>query len=79
MQEETIQSLDKSWLQIKNEGQLECEAKNINSSNRNQRRGRVDKISSIDLAVLRSRVSQSCRSICSVKQPCCKNTLLPFN
>lgn len=58
MQEETIQSLDKSWLQIKKEGQLECEAKNTNSSNRNQRRGRVEKISSTDLATLRSRANQ---------------------
>lgn len=30
-QEETIQSLDKSWLQIKKEGRLKCRAKNTNS------------------------------------------------
>lgn len=72
MQEETIQSLDKSWLQIKKEGRLKCGAKNTNSGNRNQRRGRVEKISSTDLGMLSSRVKQSCRSKCSVKQPCCK-------
>lgn len=77
-QEETIQSLDKTQLQIKKEGQLECEAKNTNSSNRNQRRGRVGKISSTDLATKRSGVKQSCRSNCSVKHPCCKATVLPF-
>lgn len=64
MQEETIQSLDKSWLQIKKEGQLKCRAKNTNSANRNQRRGRVEKISSTDLGMLSSRVKQSCRSKC---------------
>lgn len=72
MQEETMQSLDKSWLQIKKEGRLKCGAKNINSSNRNQRRGRVEKISSTNLGMLHSRVQPSCRSKCSVKQPCCK-------
>lgn len=74
-----MQSLDKSWLQIKKEGQLKYEAKNSNSSNRNQKRGRVEKISSTDLATLRSRVNQSCRSNGSVKQPYCKTTLLPFD
>lgn len=56
MQEETMQSLDKSWLQIKKEGQLKCTAKSTKSSNRNQRRGRVEKISSTNLCTLRSRV-----------------------
>ena len=79
MQEETIQSLDKCWLQIKKEGQLEGEATNTNSSNRNQRRVRGNKLSSTDLDTLKSRVKQSCRSNFSVKQPCCKATLLLFD
>lgn len=79
MQEETIQSLDKSWLQIKKEGRLKCRAKNTNSSNRNQRRGRVGEISSTKLGTLSSRVKQSCRNKCSVKQPCCKTAPVPLN
>lgn len=79
MQEETIQSLDKTWLRIKKGGQLEHEAKNTNPTNRNQRRGRVDKISSTNLATKRSGVKQSRRSNCSVKHPCCKTTVLPLD
>lgn len=78
MQEETIQSLDKSWLQIKKEGRLKCRAKNTNSSNKNQRRGRVEKISSTNLGTLCSRVKQS-RNKCSVKQPCCKTAPVPLS